>query len=377
MKKRAIEIIAMMLSAAMLLAMAGCDRYAQAMEAEAEKGISYDKVVCRYVTGAQMSWDADFADRYTVYADNVLVVETYDGIIETEDGWEHTGTLCSREIELTQEQVDKLIATIRRSRAWELDNCSDYDIMDGAFAYIMLFDEKGEAVHRFGGSNPTMSRFCDIEGAIRDMLPKEEREALKEETKKLMAEIEECVRDWGCEYGLPHAYEMHYRISGGEPALIYSRIPADADDSDALETEYRFEWVPNESDSDNTDSEWKTVITVNIQQRSDDGEATVLATKQFDVTYEQWCEYFDFIYSCRLLEMPPNDHILPDDMTGEVREAFSWFAENGEECVRISRVGAEEESFRKAAHYVMTRVPQWQIDKLMEEAQSLLLENNK
>lgn len=161
---------------------AGC---ADVKKQEDKLGVSYSNIVCEY--SAHPSWGLEsevFPIHTTVYADNTVEVWTgpfyYDGeVIEV---------IYSETVEITEEQKQELIDSIKENKIIQLGDIGDPESCDGGDYYIRLFNENGEKVHSCGGTNPVDEAFDEVRDVIYDLISKEDRDRIHEESCKITRE---------------------------------------------------------------------------------------------------------------------------------------------------------------------------------------------
>lgn len=152
---------------------------------EQELGVSYSEIVCEYYGGPNYGMIEEmFPTHITVYGDNTVTVWTGPF---TESGLEME-VIYSETYEITEEQKQALIHAIREKKIIKLGDIGYPDSCDGGDYYIRLFDANGEKVYSCGGMNPDNERFDEVRDMILDLVSKEERKRIHEESCKITRE---------------------------------------------------------------------------------------------------------------------------------------------------------------------------------------------
>lgn len=164
-----------------------------------ESEISYSPVVCQYSSTPNYGMIIEFFSFNIKVLDN-NTVEVYCGDFKGKaNGEEFTiDYIYGETFEITEEQKQKVIDTIKKNRISALGNCDTYSC-DGADCYIMLFNENGKVIHTCGGLNPDKKRFVRTEDVLFDLLPEGTYSDIRE--KSVDALIEYLVEEYPDDYG--------------------------------------------------------------------------------------------------------------------------------------------------------------------------------
>ncbi len=161
MKRTLTRIMAAVLAVMLMLTAAACDT--PAAKLEQKLGVSFENIVCQYSHGPGWIQDPleDFATNITVYADGRVRIWT-----------DHNDVVLAEAFTtISQEKIDALIKSIRKNNLFALDDCSDYDILDGGWSNFYFFDAEGNKVHDCGGLNCTNDRYCDTKNLFVEYFP--------------------------------------------------------------------------------------------------------------------------------------------------------------------------------------------------------------
>lgn len=168
----------------------GCVRVEQKEE---ELGVSYSNIVCEYYGGPTYGMIEEmFAMHITVYGNNT--VEVWTGPFNYQD--EVLEVIYSETFEITEEQKQDMIDTIRDNRIIELGDIGDPESCDGGDYYIRLFNENGEKVHSCGGTNPFNDNFSTVRDMILELVPLNDRNRIRKESSLITREMIERIDNY-------------------------------------------------------------------------------------------------------------------------------------------------------------------------------------
>lgn len=164
---------------------------------EEELGVSYSNVVCEYYGGPTYGMIEEmFSMHIKIYGNNT--VEVWTGPFDYKG--EVLEVIYSETFEITEEQKQDLIDTIRENRIIELGDIGAPESCDGGDYYIRLFDENGEKVHSCGGTNPLNENFSAVWDMIYELVPREDRNRIRKESCMITREMIERIENYG-DYG--------------------------------------------------------------------------------------------------------------------------------------------------------------------------------
>jgi len=139
-----------------------------ACKTEEQLGISYDPIVCRFSVGGGFGniYDTMGYD-ITVYADNHI--EVHSGTMEYYSGLGFSE--YSVDVPITEEQKQELISLIKKHRAWNIGDTSNYNVLDAGSSGLILFNENGVRVCYSGGYASNSRKIDEIFNLLLAMLP--------------------------------------------------------------------------------------------------------------------------------------------------------------------------------------------------------------
>ncbi len=165
MKRNFARVIAALLAFALVLTAAACGGMPPtAKELEKKRGVSFDNIVCKYSEGPAWIEDpsSSFETNVTIYADGKVRIWTESYTL----GGLESIVLAERMSTLSQEKRDTLISAIRENRLLALDDCTNYDILDGSWSSFYFYNANGNEVYDCGGYNCTDADYCAVEDLI-------------------------------------------------------------------------------------------------------------------------------------------------------------------------------------------------------------------
>lgn len=159
MKRNLARVIAALLAFALILTAAACSAAPPTAEELEEKlGVSFDNIICQYTEGPMRAetLDTNFGTNVTIYADGKVKIWTnYRDMV-----------LAERSSTLSEEKRNTLISAIRENNLFALEDCSDYEVMDGSWSEFAFYDAEGNEVHSCGGANCSNAAYCAVEDLI-------------------------------------------------------------------------------------------------------------------------------------------------------------------------------------------------------------------